>query len=108
MPSASTGSAFLISSVYKGINENDEEVFVFEGYDGYVKKKLYSVPLKSEYAANYWTQFPLVCTYTFQREYPKLENFKLTDLRSGDCVKFYLTAKNEVLNIYPMARGGNV
>lgn len=108
LPSASTGSAFLISKVYRGLNENGEEVFVFEGFDGYVKKTLHSVPLKSEYATNPWTQFPLVCTYDFQREYPRLEIFKLTDLRAGDMVKFYLTAKNEVLNIYPMARGGKV
>ncbi len=108
LPSASSGSAFLITKIYKGYNDDGEDAFIFEAFDGYVKKTLYSVPLKSQYQDNPWKQFPLVCTYKFQREYPKFEEFYLDDLRPGDMVKFYLTAKNEVLNIYPMARGGKV
>ncbi len=96
-------STFTISKIYEGINESGENVFVFYGYDGYVEKRLLSVPIKDE--NNPWEQFTSVDEYNFERK-GTLEKFKLDDIRSGDVVSFYLTTKSEVLNILPLVRGG--
>ena len=96
-------NTFVVSKIHEGINESGEKVLVFYGYEGYVEKRLLSVPIKDE--NNPWEQFTSLGAYNFERK-GTLEKFKLTDLRSGDVVTFYQTTKSEVLNILPLARGG--